>query len=168
MTRPPRALIPLALVLFGLWLLSGCIYIPMFGRTIQGTDVANKVGDGNSSRPLRTGQSTRQDIIRVLGQPTAEKPDGSALAYGWRVQNGFTVWPLCFLAGKVGYSVDGQRMLVLRLDERGTLKSFEILKHNDPWLQLMSAYRRGLLPPDFYPQPRKPSSGPYQQPGFKS
>src|SRR5207247_1588586 len=31
-----RSLLPTLLVLIGLWLLAGCIYIPMFGRTMKG------------------------------------------------------------------------------------------------------------------------------------
>jgi hypothetical protein len=142
----PRSLLPLALITLGIWLTSGCIYVPMFGRPLQGNNAAKQVGSQTSSRPIRLNEATREQVVRVLGQPYAQLPDGTALAYTWRVQNGFTVWPLCFS----GYSVDGQRTLVLRFDESGLLRSTQFLKSDQPLIQLPQALAEIVpLPPDF-------------------
>ena len=142
-----KLLRPLALLALGLWLIVGCIYVPMFGRTIQGTNAGNVVGGANSSRPIRIHRTTRDEVVRILGRPYAHREDNSALAYVWTVQNGFTVWPLCF----AGYSVDGRRTLVLRFDQGGVLQSTEILKSNDGVIQMGQASIRHVpLPPDFY------------------
>jgi len=158
MNRPNfrRSILPLALIGFGIWLTSGCIYVPMFGRTIKGNNAAKQVGDQKSSRPIRLNYATREQVVRVLGQPYAQRPDGTALAYTWRVQNGFTVWPLCFS----GYSVDGQRTLVLRFDESGVLRSTQFLKHDQPLIQLPQALAETVpLPPDLQQAPRTPFPG---------
>lgn len=128
--RTLRLLLPLALIVLGLSLLAGCIYIPTFGRTIDGENVAKKVGDEQSRKPVRVNRTTRDQVLSLLGPPDLMNSDGSALAYTWTVQNGFAVWPLCF----TGSSVDGYRTLVLRFNPAGKLASFKVLKANEPLL----------------------------------
>lgn len=114
-------------------MLVGCVYVPMFGRTTLGTDVSKKVGGAQSRKPVRVGRSTRQEVLRALGAPYAESAEGRVLAYAWRAQNGFTIWPLCFTAD----SVDSWRTLVLRFNADHVLTSTEVLRHDEPLIDFL-------------------------------
>jgi hypothetical protein len=141
-----RSLLPMLLVVLGIWLLAGCIYIPMFGRTVSGTNVSGKVGEPDSHKPIRIARTNRDQVIHLLGPPYAEKRDGTAIAYVWTVQNGIAVWPLCFTI----QTVDGRRVLILRFDEYGVLQRSQILKHDDTADMLSARERRLPLPGDFH------------------
>lgn len=139
-----RALLPIVLIALGLYLLVGCIYIPMFGRTTDGKNVRRAVGDANSRRPLRVSRASRDDVLRVLGPPYVAASDGSALAYTWRVQNGIAIWPFCFMAD----SIDGMRTLVLRFDQAGKLQSYNLMKSDKPLISLGAMWFQPPLPDD--------------------
>lgn len=147
-----RRALPFVLIVIGLWLLSGCIYVPMFGRPIEGKNAARKVGDADSRKPIRVGVTHVEDIRGVLGDPLDQTSDGRVLVYGWTTQNGATIWPLCF---KVD-GVDRRNTLVLRLDDRNVLKSFEVLVDNEPlldWIftQVPKSHLKGFwrpIPPE--------------------
>ena len=151
-----RALLPIVLLALGVYLLAGCIYIPMFGRTTDGKNVSGTVGGANSRKSLRVARSTRDDVLRVLGPPHTSKLDGSAVAYTWRVQNGVAIWPFCFMAD----SIDGTRTLVLRFDEAGKLQSYNVLKRDKQLIDMGSAWHTPPLPEDFREegQPALPGS----------
>ena len=145
--RIRRLLAPVALIVIGVWLLAGCVYIPTFSTTTSGKSVGGSVGAADSRRPLRVSRSTLDDVLRVLGKPPHATSDGRVLAYPWSVRHGIVVWPLCF----AGYSVNGQRTLVLRLDERHVLRSFEILRQDDNILDLYGGARGAkMLPPEIW------------------
>jgi hypothetical protein len=126
--------LPACLAAVGVWLLAGCIYIPTFSRVTAGKNVADKVGDEESNKPLSVGHVTRDDVHRLLGEPDVAKRDGSAVAYTWNVQNGFVIWPLCFQA----HAVNGARSLVLRFGPDGRLASYQVLKDDDNLIDLDS------------------------------
>ena len=122
-----RIVAPLVLLVTGLWLLEGCLFIPTFNKLKPGDrNAAADVGEATAHRPLRVGTSTRDDVMRVLGPPAFARPDWSAIAYQWRVTNGIWVWPLCFSA----YSQEGKRMLIVEFDSAGMLRSFRVEKQN--------------------------------------
>ena len=122
LTRAIRITAPLALISVGISLLSGCLFIPTFNRTLEGTDASAKVGDAKSRKPLRVGSATRDDVIRLLGAPQHISEDGSVVAYTWKVLNGVWVWPLCFTAE----NEEGARALILRFDQANMLRGFSI------------------------------------------
>ena len=140
--RRTRLVIPLALTAAGLWLLAGCVYIPAFGPTVEGKNASKSVGSKGSRKPVRVGRATRADVVGVLGEPRAATSDRRVLAYTWVVRNGYTIWPLCF----AGYPVNGNRTLVLRFGEDGVLRSFEVLRLNDPVIQISAMGRRFPMP----------------------
>src|SRR5687768_2214030 len=127
MHRRARIALPVALIVLGMWLLVGCVYIPTFGTTVSGKNVAGSVGPKASRKPVRISLSTVTDVVRVLGEPPHATSDRRVFAYPWTVRNGIAVWPLCFAA----YSVRGTRTLVLRFDEQHVLFSAELLSEND-------------------------------------
>jgi hypothetical protein len=137
-------LLPLVLASIGVGLLVGCIYIPTFGAAVSGRNVAKQVGDARSRKPVRVGTSTRDDVLRLLGAPQASKADGTGVAYMWSVRNGVAVWPLCFQAE----SIIGYRTLVLRFDEAGRMKSYEVLKSDTPVVLNLGGTHHAL-PSDF-------------------
>jgi hypothetical protein len=132
-TRAPntlrRALPPLLLAAAGVWLLVGCVYIPGFERVTMGKDVSGKVGDDRSSRPLRLGRATREDVVRVLGEPGFVSSTGRAVAYGWGVTDGYLFNGLC---PSMSETFRSSRSLVLRFDERGVLQEYQLLKGPTP------------------------------------
>ncbi len=142
--RNIRRAIPFVLILIGLWLLSGCIYVPMFGRPLQGKNAVKQVGDAESRKPLRVGKSNDQDIRRILGEPYAQSDEGRVLAYTWKTQNGITIWPLCFAVD----GVDRWSTLVLRMDKRGVLQSKEVLRENEPAINILTTPFSPHLPDD--------------------
>jgi hypothetical protein len=161
-SRWMRAVTPLTLIALTLYVQMGCIYIPMFGRKLQGTNVSKQVGYFDSDRPPKVAHARRDDVIRLLGEPFAQKPDGSAMAYRWRVQNGIAIWPLC---GFYAESIDGHRDLILRFDRAGILESFELLKRNDSLMKIGDSGGPPGLPGDFYPkEERVPSRRPANAP----
>jgi hypothetical protein len=148
--RSTRLLLPLALAAVGVWLLAGCVYIPVFGPTVEGKNASKSVGSNASRKPIRAGRATHADVVRVLGEPQAKTADDRVLAYTWVIRNGYAVWPLCF----GGYPVNGSRTLVLRFDERHLLRSFEVLKMNDPVIQFSGSGRHFLMPPEIEQEQR--------------
>ena len=101
MWREQRSMIlPVVLVLLGVILLHGCIYIPTFNKHHSGVDASRKVGDSDSRKPLRVGTATRADVERVLGRSKYVNADGSEVMYTWVVQSG--VWmSICFGSDEV-------------------------------------------------------------------
>src|SRR5207249_1648365 len=81
MIRKRRFFIPLLLCAIGVWLLTGCLYIPMFGKVREGTNAAKQVGEAHSRKPLRRFVATREDVERVLGRAPYQTSDGKVLAY---------------------------------------------------------------------------------------
>src|SRR5215204_20189 len=128
--RRTRLLLPLALAAIGAWLLAGCIFVPTFDKTIRGKNVSKYVGSQRQKRPLRLHAATRDDVLRVLGEPHYASPDRTRIAYEWDVRNGYWVWPLCFAA----YAQEGRRVLLLTFDEEGVLRTSEGLKNNGNWM----------------------------------
>jgi hypothetical protein len=143
-TSSVRLLVPVGLTVLGLWLLVGCIYIPGFGRVSSGKDVSGKVGDDRSGRPLRLGAATREDVARVLGEPKFVSTDGHAVAYGWGVTKGYLVNVLCPPASQTFW---GARSLVLRFDERGVLRTYELFKGPPP-VMVVNGYRMPMILPE--------------------
>ena len=122
MRRTKRTLVPAALIVTGIGLLSGCIFVPIPERTIAGTNVAAQVGGENSSKPLRVGRTTCEEVLRVLGEPAQASSNGRELTYTWGVQTAIWVWPLC------GHPQTAGRVLNLKFDEAGVLRATEVPK----------------------------------------
>lgn len=140
-----RCIVALLLIAFGVWMLSGCIYVPMFGRPLAGgKNVSKQVGDAKSKKPIRIGKSSAGDIIAKFGAPYAQSADGEVLVYTWKSQNGVTIWPLCFAVE----GVDKWSSLVLRIDERGILESTEVLVNSEPAIDLFGYHGSAPLPPE--------------------
>ena len=139
---------PITLVVVGVWLLTGCIFIPTFDKTIRGRNVSEYIGSAKQARPIRLHAATRNDVLRILGEPHFASPDSTRIAYVWYVRNGMWLWPLCFTA----FPQDGSRALLLTFDEAGVLRTSEVLKLNGNWLY-GRVERPPFMPDDMVPQP---------------
>ena len=170
--RSLRLVTPAMLLVVGLWLLQGCLFIPTFNKVDSGGhNAAADVGEADSKKPLRVGTATIDDVSRILGRPTFVNPDGSAVAYRWGVTNGIWIWPLCFQA----YAQEGKRMLVVEFDHAGVLRSFHVEKTNGNWLYSSAPFLgppKGMKPwsPNLWPEvppapaPVPPSVPPHWSP----
>lgn len=130
MRKPQRMILPILLIAFGLWLLAGCLFIPTFDKTIGGQKVSDQIGNSESNRPLKIGHASRQQVVKLLGEPHYIAPDGGRIAYTWKVLNGIWVWPLCFDT----YEQEGARAIILHFDQRGVLESFHLERQNGNFL----------------------------------
>jgi hypothetical protein len=116
-------LLPAILILVGLLILTGCIFIPGFHETVARTNVAAKVGDAQSERPIRVGFATRQQIVSMFGPPQYADYMGRRIGYSWTVRNGIWLVPLCFTATpRLGY-----HGIELDFDDKDVLQNFRLV-----------------------------------------
>ena len=135
-------LLPAALALLGAGLLAGCIYLPGRDEVLPGErDVRPMVGKEESDRPVRIKHATRDQVLRVLGQPNALTSDG-AWIYRWNAQNGGWFQPLCFRTDPAW------RIYSMRLEftDDGRLKRFGVSHTVDEFNPL------GVDPPNSHSQ----------------
>jgi hypothetical protein len=116
---------PVLLLVLGLWLLAGCLYLPIPEHLTNNTqkDFRKLVGDGNSKRPLQTGRAMRQQVFALLGPPPYASYDDRSVAYVLETESGGWVYPLCFTA-----TANRRRIYGLRIDfnEQGNMEGWEI------------------------------------------
>ncbi len=152
---------PAVLILAGLVILTGCIFIPGFHETVEKTDVAAKVGDAGSNRPLRVGYATREQIVAMFGVPQYADNTGRRIGYEWTVRNGMWIVPLCFTATpRLGF-----HGIELDFDEHEVLRRFEVVA-DDPetgpnvglGAQAVIIRERPPLDPALHPNPPSPLS----------
>jgi len=132
MTR--RALIlPTLLALAGVLMLAGCIYIPTFGVSVEGTsNLQKKVGAADSKKPIRLNTSTRSEVEQVFGQPYDAKVDGTQTVYAWTRRWGIAWLPLCFW-NRLGYVPDDRtKWFLLTYNSDHVLVKVELLELQPP------------------------------------
>jgi hypothetical protein len=139
-----KGLPPAIIAAVGVWLLAGCVFIPTFNKRIHGREVTRDVGKENSKKPLRLGRATRDDVLRLLGDPPYWSPDGRRVAYTWTVLNGIWVWPLCFDS----FNQEEARTLILTFDADDTLVSYRMTRNGQNWWTAGGGGARPILPQD--------------------
>lgn len=126
-----RALIPAMLVVAGILLLVGCIYIPNFshGLSQQSSKPGEEVvvlypyaPDPKSALKFRAriGATTRDQSVSALGQPQFATRDGRSLLYNQERCDGYFVYPLCFFYTEPN---DNGYLVRLNFDQAGVLAS---------------------------------------------
>jgi hypothetical protein len=127
--RKWRMLTALAMIVIGVWVLAGCIYVPTPEQKVgPEKDFRGLTGDPQSNKPIRAGAVTRSQVIAMLGKPTLVSADGRRLGYAIETHTGIGIWPLCFSAGT--YTATGYAIR-LKFDEQGNLLSYEAKKAED-------------------------------------
>ncbi|HEX8913967.1 MAG TPA: hypothetical protein VF796_16580 [Humisphaera sp.] len=139
MTRPlplrVRRLLPVALIALGLWLLVGCVYLPL-PKSLERPGTADPkalVGERGSNRPVEPGVS-RATVLRALGEPARQSADGRVLGYVVRYKTGVWIFPLCFS----GVRARSDLAVRLEFDANGALRRYAF-KEADAPPQLMSS-----------------------------
>jgi hypothetical protein len=134
-----KTILQATLLLTGLWLLIGCIYIPRFGKSrLYNYQNAGPlapdelIGTPKDQRPITLGLSTRADVDSALARARAEH--GQPLTLRWsddrryafcsyRVVSGYMVLPLCLFATE---PVPDNRVLRLTFDPDGRLHAYRV------------------------------------------
>jgi hypothetical protein len=120
-----RWVLPTTLVLLAVYLLAGCLYVPLPNIPQDGTkNAATEVGGVKSNRPLRATMSSRERVIEHLGPPWFTSADNRTVGYRWVAATGYVI-PMCSnddITLKDGF------VLLLRFDEAGTLQTFRVQK----------------------------------------
>ena len=115
--------LPIVLILSGVYLLVGCIYIPTFGLSKDGKDFRGLVGEARSHRQIRPGNATRSLVIQLLGEPKLASSDGLTIAYELSTMDGYVIWPLCFDQSS---AVKTRYLLRLKFNSGGRLESYQV------------------------------------------
>ena len=146
-----RTVAAILLVFFGAYLLGGCIYVPTFQLSKEGTDFRKWVGDASSRKPIRPGHADRALVTQILGKPTDSTRDGRTIAYCFRATDGYWVWPICFDAVReyTDYRVR------LTFDENDQLVRQEVDKTEIRGAIQWGAYGPGYHFPPLEPKKRK-------------
>jgi hypothetical protein len=120
-------LLPAIIIFCGLMVLTGCFFLPTFNVIDKGTNVAAKVGDARSKRPVRIGLATKQQIIAMFGKPPFTDDTGRRIGYAWTVKNGIWIYPFCFASS----DQRGDRGIELDFNENGILQGFHLVAADD-------------------------------------
>ncbi len=132
-----RLFIPIVLCLTGLLLLTGCIYIPTFGVSIDGTsNLGRKIGNSHSTKSIRVGISTRAEVEKLFGPPIRSSDDGRLTAYRWKTRDGIFFLPICFW-NEFGYLPDDRtRYFLLTYNSDHILARVEVMTQEDVRLRV--------------------------------
>src|SRR4051812_9615340 len=111
----------LTLVPLAVWGLVGCFPWPgSYQRSDNLARPETLFGPADSTKPLRLGTATLEDVIAALGRPPLHSADGRRATYPYWIVKSYTVWPLCFMAEPN----KDQRFLHLRFDDAGRLAGY--------------------------------------------
>lgn len=100
--KPHRRLfwksLPVLLAVSGMWLMAGCIKMPVWEYRSFDTqhDFRGEVGDKNSTRPVRPGAINKAEVMARFGKPDLSRKDGRSLEYFLETNRAVYLWPLCF------------------------------------------------------------------------
>jgi len=120
-----RLMVPLMLLVLGLCVLVGCLYLPGDFKRVDGRPrPEERIGADGSDKELQIGRSTRERVVTLPGDPEPPgTPVGRTLIYPYRIHSG-ELFLLCF--GVTGPYAD--RFLRVEFDERGVLRAYKVFK----------------------------------------
>ncbi|MBV8779753.1 MAG: hypothetical protein JO353_00015 [Phycisphaerae bacterium] len=118
-------ILAVAVIVVGLIVVEGCIYIPTFNATVRGKNATNIVGSAQSDRPLRVGMATLRQVRNALGLQYWSATTKNSYSYMWEVQNGLWVGPLCYIPQH------GVRTMTFEFDDSGILRAFHVTSWDD-------------------------------------
>ena len=120
-----KLLVPLILLIVGVYVLIGCIPIPgNFKKDGKQPRPESQIGELNSDKPIKIRGSTSEQVSAYLGQPTMVSRDGGIAVYSYMINDVTVLWPLCFY----GQKQFSDRHLLLRFGPEGRLESFKTFK----------------------------------------
>lgn len=94
-TSPVRWFLPLLIIATTG---AGCVYVPLPRTPVMkdAVDPPTLIGDADSKKPIQPNLATKQQVIRLIGEPDRVSPDGRVLGYTRQYKGGAWVAPLCF------------------------------------------------------------------------
>jgi len=92
-----RLLIPLSAIAIGVFLLVGCIYLPIPEHSANWSQKDFRPFVESNNSPVRAGQTTRAQVIKLLGRPVLENADRHEVVYRYDTERDVVIWPICFL-----------------------------------------------------------------------
>ncbi|QOV90505.1 hypothetical protein [Humisphaera borealis] len=163
-SNPTRVFLGFAVALFALTS-AGCFYVPLARSPVdkQSVDPPTLIGDGESKKPIQPSLATKQQVVRLIGEPDRVSADGKVLGYFRQYTGGAWVAPLFLYAWRQ------------RVDEAYRLE-FDaqdiLIRHRS----VEAVASDGLLSPGYGPArdvvafldqigpPAPPPAGPFPQP----
>lgn len=137
-----KKILPRLLIILGLCLLSGCIFVPMINfyapfsaerliTELPGIDPRPYIGEPGSKRPIIVGVTTEAELIKLMGPAGFKSDDGRALGYRWSTTHGYWILlaPTCFSA-----TPGNVRTYIARFtfDAHGILQRIDTASHDAP------------------------------------
>jgi len=117
-TLRAKIILPLFLSLFGMWLLIGCIYLPIPEHSVDWskTDFRPFLEASGSSPSIVRGKTTWREIVALLGRPYSASIDQTELIYTYDTEWDVTIWPLCFFVDRNNQALfpGGKRQIAVR------------------------------------------------------
>ena len=95
-----RRAVPFLLAAVGVWLLVGCIYLPIpeHRSNRHQPDFRDLIGPAGSKARIRPGAITRPQVFALLGVPHYASVDGHSVGYTLSTESGLFIYPQCFSA----------------------------------------------------------------------
>lgn len=77
---------------------AGCFYVPLPRTPVdsRSPDPPDLIGEPGSDKPIQPNLATRQQVVRLIGEPDRQSADGKVLGYSRQYKGGAWVAPLCF------------------------------------------------------------------------
>ncbi len=126
--KPSQALTPLALLVIGGLLLFGCIPLPGSYKNAAGDRrPEQKIGEPGSDRPIILGESDRERVYAVLGQPTLADEVWQVVAFRYDVVTSYVWIPVCAVTNRN----TSPRYLGVRFDGDGVLRASKVFADRD-------------------------------------
>jgi len=123
----------------------GCLFQAAGGEDRRtGID---SVGPIESDKPVRVGQSTRDQALALLGKPSRTSDDGRAVEYEYRPATTYVGFVApggpCGLCGVYPFTVRGHESMYLGFDDAGVLTRLSSSRdpHPTDWRQFASSTR---------------------------
>jgi hypothetical protein len=117
-------LVAIILLLTIVGLSGGCFYVPRAPRHTLGPNVPDVVGSARSTKAIRPGASSREQIEETFGRP--HEDDGARLRYYWAEDVGmlYTLWNPFNESHE--HPQVRTRVIEFRFDDAGTLRGYRV------------------------------------------
>ncbi len=93
----PLRLLPVLPLLVVLTACTGCFYVPLARSAVdkESVDPPTLIGDADSKKPIQPNLATKQQVVKLIGEPDRVSGDGRVIGYSRQYKGGAWVAPLC-------------------------------------------------------------------------
>ncbi len=111
-----------------LFTLAGCLVapVPSFGHKVA----SGKRIQAEDLSFVQPGETTRDDVVKSLGEPWAHYQDLGVMVYYWETLEGHWIWGIWAIEASAGGAEEITRLhyLFIQLDERDRVQRYEFIK----------------------------------------